>query len=355
MSYLLNFFMGATTPDGFLGYFDTLPGEGYRLNIIKSGPGCGKSTMMKRIAERLGSAGEDVELIHCSSDPDSLDGTLCRTKGFAIIDGTAPHIVEPSIPGADERVVSMYGFLDEGMLRPALGELKVLFADNAACHARARRFTSSVCSLLSDTERIAGTYIDLRRLGRYSAGLCARLITKKQGARGTTRLRLQSAITPRGIVSYARDNLGQFQKVYVFDDRFGAAAHRILAAIRDYAEASGCDATVCLSPFDRELVDAVYIPSQSLAFCISSRACPAGRAGTVSVHCRRFYDLPALDKRKNRLDFELRCALELARAQGEVMNDALEIHDRIEEFYKASVDFDAVTRTCESICRDLGV
>ncbi len=354
MSHPLNFFLGAATPGGFSGYFDSLQGEGLRLNIIKSGPGCGKSTMMKGIASRLVSAGEQVELIHCSSDPFSLDGVLCAGKGFAVVDGTAPHVVEPSIPAAGEEVVSMYRFLDAGKLRPALEELKNLFAEYNACHARARRFCASVCSLVSDAEHIAGACVDTRRTDRYAAGLCARLITKRRG-RAVSRLRLQSAVTPDGIVNYARDNLADMAQAYVFDDRFGAAAHRILASIRAYAETAGCDAVVCLSPFDRDRVDAVYIPSRSLAFCISSRMVPAQHKGTVTVHCRRFYCLPCLDKRKNRLDFELRCALELARTQSEIMDEARAVHGRIEDIYKASVDFDAVERVRERICRDLGV
>ena len=46
-----DFFLGATTPAGFKGYFEALRKEpDLRMYLIKSGPGCGKSTLMKQLA-----------------------------------------------------------------------------------------------------------------------------------------------------------------------------------------------------------------------------------------------------------------------------------------------------------------
>ena len=99
----VDFFLGTTTPAGFKGYFRQLGQEpGMQLYLIKSGPGCGKSTMMKQLAQL--SAGP-VQRIHCSSDPDSLDGVVFCDKNAAILDATAPHTLEPLAPGADEVAV----------------------------------------------------------------------------------------------------------------------------------------------------------------------------------------------------------------------------------------------------------
>ena len=49
----VDFFLGATTPAGFKGYFEPLRREpGMQMVLIKSGPGCGKSTLMKQLARR---------------------------------------------------------------------------------------------------------------------------------------------------------------------------------------------------------------------------------------------------------------------------------------------------------------
>ena len=72
----VDFFLGTTTPAGFRGYFEELRREpGTQMYLVKSGPGCGKSTLMKRLAQM---SGGPVQCIHCSSDPDSLDGARKR-------------------------------------------------------------------------------------------------------------------------------------------------------------------------------------------------------------------------------------------------------------------------------------
>jgi len=55
----IDFFLGATTPAGFKGYFEPLRHEpGMQMYLIKSGPGCGKSTLMKRLARAAEQRGE---------------------------------------------------------------------------------------------------------------------------------------------------------------------------------------------------------------------------------------------------------------------------------------------------------
>ena len=47
-----------------------------QMYLIKSGPGCGKSTLMKRLARKAEQQGQPIERVHCASDPDSLDGVV---------------------------------------------------------------------------------------------------------------------------------------------------------------------------------------------------------------------------------------------------------------------------------------
>ena len=129
----VDFFLGATTPAGFKGYFAPLRREpGMQLVLLKSGPGCGKSTLMKRLARAAQDKGEPIQRIHCASDPDSLDGVVFLRQKRAIIDATAPHVVEPEAPGADERVLSLYHTIDADALHPHKDEVTALFAQKAA-------------------------------------------------------------------------------------------------------------------------------------------------------------------------------------------------------------------------------
>ena len=150
----VDFFLGATTPAGFKGYFEPLRHEpGMQMYLIKSGPGCGKSTLMKRLAQAAEQQGQPIEKIHCASDPDSLDGVVFLQKHAAILDATAPHVVEPDAPGADEIVVSLYHTIDAEKLAAHRDEVKALFARNAALRGRAARYIASAGSLMLDSRR----------------------------------------------------------------------------------------------------------------------------------------------------------------------------------------------------------
>ena len=58
----------------------------------------------------------------------------------AIVDATAPHVVEPDAPGADEVVVSLYHTIDAEKLHQCTDEVKALFARNALLRSRAARY-----------------------------------------------------------------------------------------------------------------------------------------------------------------------------------------------------------------------
>ena len=93
----IQYFLGANAPGGFCSlYPELLPPDAARaIYILKGGPGCGKSTLMKRVADRLEEAGLEAEYILCSGDPDSLDAVVFPRAGAAIVDGTAPHAAAP--------------------------------------------------------------------------------------------------------------------------------------------------------------------------------------------------------------------------------------------------------------------
>ena len=93
----IQYFLGANAPTGFYSLYDHLlpPEEARAIYILKGGPGCGKSTLMRRIGAWAEESGLETEYIICSGDPGSLDAVLLPKLGVAIVDGTAPHVVVP--------------------------------------------------------------------------------------------------------------------------------------------------------------------------------------------------------------------------------------------------------------------
>jgi hypothetical protein len=103
----ISFFACGNTAKGFYNFFTTNIQQLKKLFILKGGPGTGKSTLMKKLGKDLEEIGYNVEYIHCCSDPDSLDGILVPKLDVGIVDGTSPHIIEPTAPGAIEEYVNL--------------------------------------------------------------------------------------------------------------------------------------------------------------------------------------------------------------------------------------------------------
>lgn len=103
----LSFFAGANTARGFFSYYDDLARECMnRVFILKGGPGTGKSTLIKNIAAKM-QAEYDLDKYYCSADVHSLDGIHIRGLEVALLDGTAPHCLEPRLPGAVHELVDL--------------------------------------------------------------------------------------------------------------------------------------------------------------------------------------------------------------------------------------------------------
>ena len=110
------YFAAANTSKGFISYFPQIFGGDDRLYILKGGPGTGKSYFLKTIAAHAERQGLTVERYLCSSDPDSLDGVRILEKGIAVLDGTAPHVWEPELPGAREEILNLGQFWQQDRL-----------------------------------------------------------------------------------------------------------------------------------------------------------------------------------------------------------------------------------------------
>ena len=347
-NHSVDFFLGATTPAGFKGYFEPLRREpGMRMYLIKSGPGCGKSTLMKHLAQTAEQKGLALEKIHCASDPDSLDGVIFSDTRRANIDATAPHVMEPDAPGADEIVVSLYHTIDAEKLAPHRDEIKALFARNAALRGRAARYIASAGSLMLDSRRAEACSTNFEKVRRYVKRLCTRLLPRTEGS-PSEELRLLSAITPKGMVFYRGTVEALADKYVVFRDDYGAVSRLLLELIRAEALARGYHIITCpcaMHPEDQ--IDHIFIPALRLAFLTDNHWHPVQLPGVQAVRCTRFVDRENLAGYRARLCFNERAAAELLDQAVALMAQAKSCHDELETYYRAAVDFEKVNAVAE--------
>ena len=330
--------------------------SGETVGII-GGTGCGKSTLMKRLAVKAEQKGEPIQRIHCASDPDSLDGVIFLDKRAAIVDATAPHVMEPDAPGAEEQVVSLYHTLDADALHAHADEVKRLFAQNTALRSRAARYIASAGSLLLDSRRAEACSANFEKVRRYVKRLCARTLPRlPEGASASEELRLLSAITPKGPVFYRGTVQALADRYVVFHDDYGAVSRLLLELIRAEALARGYHIITCpcaMHPDDK--IDHLFIPALRLAFLTDNRWHPVQLPGVQAVRCTRFVDRENLAGYRARLRFNERAAAELLEQAADLMAQAKACHDELETYYRAAVDFGKVDEAAAQCAGMLGL
>ena len=131
-------FLGSNSEHGFHSLYDGFcAGDGDFLRVIKGGPGTGKSSFMRAIGRAAEEAGHEVEYILCSGDPDSLDGVYIPDLHTGYADGTAPHILDPAVFGADGDYLNIGEHCSTGGTFSRRGELRDLKAGDKVWDRRA--------------------------------------------------------------------------------------------------------------------------------------------------------------------------------------------------------------------------
>ncbi len=351
------FFLGANTPTGFVGYMSESyrPEEGWRVYIIKSGPGSGKSTFMRRVWECVCAADETIEaeFLYCSSDPHSLDGVRFPSLKVALYDGTAPHVLEPRYWGACEVVVDIGRCTDNRKLFQNAAAVREATDRAAEWHRRCRQYLAASAALLDGSRRIAQSCTDEEKVLRTARRLVGRECPP-QGGRGTEDRRFLSAITPDGPVVLYSTLQALCPRVYVIEDEYGAAGNLLLQEIRRLALENGHHIVSCacpLAPGDK--LEHILLPACGVGFTLSNPWHRADFPVYRRIHASRFTDEDTLQQKRQRLAFNRRAARELLNEALTCAAEAKAVHDTMEHFSIDATDFRAVDHLRETITADI--
>ncbi|HLR52112.1 MAG TPA: hypothetical protein VK072_04475 [Candidatus Avamphibacillus sp.] len=97
---------GTNTPEGAVNVVPDILSSMQHAYFIKGRAGTGKSTFMKKVLSACKKHGFDIEIYHCSFDPQSIDMVLVRELSFCIFDSTNPHEFFPKQAG--HKKIDMY-------------------------------------------------------------------------------------------------------------------------------------------------------------------------------------------------------------------------------------------------------
>lgn len=318
--------------------------QGRYTYILKGGPGTGKSSLMKKIADDMEQNDISCERIYCSSDPESLDAVIFPSLRVSVADGTSPHTLDPDYPGVAAEIVDLGECWNKEKLRGKSEKIIELTDKNAECHRRSRRFIDSAFSVYGDGEKICADCLDETHLSRYAARVANRWFKRPSGRIGLETVRLLEAITPRGCLFMSETAMSLCDKRIVFEDDFGIAASKLIGELRAYALASGF--SVISSPFigDGKSIRHIIIKELSLGFFTADKLFPLEIEATKTVSLRRFYSADNISAHRARLNFAKKASKELLREAIKSLASAKNIHDELEVLYIEEMDFDKVEK-----------
>lgn len=345
----VDFFLGANSAKGFASLFSELYDEASEdVVILKGGSGTGKSTLMKKIASAAEEKEENyVERIHCSSDPNSLDAVIFHGGKCCIVDGTAPHVVDPTWPGAIETLVNLGDCWNRDVLKSNKGKIVEIVKRKKKVYVQVYKLLKAAGDsefqlwrtvksalkrekVIALVEKISDMLPDNERIGKKS-------------------VRLLSGITPDGLVCYTETVSNLCDNIIVLEDGFGIS-EEILSGVGAAALKKGIDVIYCMNPlhpFDK--IEHIIMPQIKFAVVTKTNNEEFAAPAVQNISLKNFVELSEMDIGKARQNFEKKAIRELINEACKKLNEARELHSLVEEIYVSSMDFSAINEKTKKV------
>ncbi len=341
---IMEFFAGANTRYGFKSIFSEALSDAEKVYILKGSSGCGKSTLMRRIAEKGKKNGFDIDHIYCSADPKSLDGIIIPKIRIAIIDGTAPHVMDVKYPCVRESIINLGQFWDESKLFPQRDRI-IYLTDLKSCHYKNAYRALSAAGNIQELEReLLSECIDTEKTDKIAFKLCEKLFGKK----GKTKRIYTSSFSSAGYTEI--NSFGDIDSVYSVN---GKGSWALINALCHIAFEAGEEVIISTNVMDPDHADAIYFP-HSKALVLQNKASIFKNTKEIhSVSATRYISNTKAASMKNRLMALEKLGSELLYEAKKELLDAKNVHDEIESIYIPAMDFAAMDEYTNSLSKNI--
>lgn len=345
------FFAAANSGDGFRSFYTEVFGKEkieHRF-LIKGGPGTGKSTFMRKIAQKSRENALCVDCYRCSSDPESLDAIVIAGR-IALIDATSPHCVEAEMAGCRDELVDLGAFWDSDGLSGELEKIKVLTKKKKERYSAAYRFLDASMTLDAHARELAGRLLQREKMLRAAERIMKRI---PRGGGYSLEIGLRDSIGMKG-----RRKLDTYEKiadrVYLVRDFYKSGA-LLLSMLASEAIRNENAITVSYYPLDPSYLDALYFKESKTAFLLCDGDRFEGGEKPLYINMKRFVNLKPSGMEKTELKALKREYREALRFSEGLIDSAVaaldgagQCHFELEEIYKKHMDFEAESAFCES-------
>lgn len=348
-----NYYAGGNTARGFRHFYDSNLQDLDRLFILKGGPGTGKSSLMKSIGQKFSDQGYDIELLHCSSDNNSIDGLIIPAIRTGIVDGTAPHVIEPKAPGAVEQYVNLGMAWDADQLATHKKEILELTSEISNSFNTAYSTFEKALRIHDEWEKIYIENMDFNQANLLTTELIQRFLGEISLHKDSDiRHRYLGAATPQGAVDFVPNLTEDVAKRYFIKGRPGSGKSTMLKKIAAAAQERGLDVEIYHCGFDPNSLDMVILREVGIAIFDSTAPHEyfPERENDEIVDMYQRAITPGTDEKyaaelediSNRYSEKMKEAISyLAKAKA--------LHDDLENIYINAMNFDIVNQIKEGI------
>lgn len=332
-------FPGNNSAAGFYSYYRSGITAMDWVYILKGGPGTGKSTFMRHLAASFRDRGFDVELWQCSSDDDSLDGLLIPALKTAIIDGTAPHTMDPVYPGVREVILNFGDYWQNGALVKD-GEAIIALIDRIG-------------------ETFTQAYGYLKEAGDYDAELLKRRETQESekskaetkdiikeifgGGSPVIRHLFAVAVTPSGIRNLTFDICRDLKKRYLLRGKRGLGQQAYFRDVIAAGKKYDTSMDIYHGHIHPEEVVMVIFPTLN-AVVAAAEIIPAEEIRDGD----RIITFAGEKTKEEEQQLEEKRDGAIKKGVAEI-DKAHRLHDDLELFYSGAMDFESISRLEKSI------
>ena len=347
----LRYFAACNSENGFYSFYSRVFHEELgQIYIIKGGPGTGKSSLMRRAADRAEQAGYRVEEIYCSSDPASLDGMIAFDENgqgkLAVLDGTAPHIREMELAGARDSIFYVGDFWSEVSLIRQRDAIANDIRQRADAYRRLFRYLHAAGQCVRNAEDSIADGLDERRLRETVTSL---LTEYPLGEGFAEKIMVTRLVGMKGPIRFPTLEQ-QASVIYRIRNR-GNLAWRLLDEIYRQAQNRHLSVWVSREPLIPTRMDGIYLPESGRAFVVENESensvCATESQEIRRISMRRFLNPAFLARAAGSLAEAEKNAGRLMQAAYGVLDEIREIHFTLEKKYVDAMDFDGLNAYTE--------
>lgn len=336
-----NYFAAANSFDGFKSYFDKVfdPAKYKRIYILKGGPGTGKSSLMKKVMHELACDVDYVEAIHCSSDPNSLDGLILQNGDakIAIIDGTAPHQIDPELPGCVDVIINLGDFWDEMKITERTEDIKRLTKAKNEAYSNAYSFlklAGSATNLVDDI--INNAYFSNHKIPHTHSCITA----------PTTHL---VSSFNRGGCSHIEELNEEIKKVNKIVGIYGSEYIYMSELLWDF-EAKNIPIITYPCVFDDRKIEYIFDTATGEAY-MTANLCDTDSDSVIDASKQLNSDV--ISENRTRLEYLWQQREGYIWQAADELKKASENHFALEGIYSSSMDFDSLNGFIDELCKKI--